>query len=144
MVSELMARFGRQSTAQALHDSSWSPDWVSPTTRTRVIRHGSSASLHSVLIQAPDAISAEYEVLYRGARVFSWCEYLWPQLREQNRDIQTGMHYMPQDCLDELLDFHVRHGTHWLNCYQRKLSFDRAIEVDKVGVMAQADCIELW
>jgi len=63
--------------------------------------------------------------------------------RKQTQDPHTRRHYLPQDCLNELMDFHVRNSTHWLNCYQRKLSFDRAIEVDKISVMAQADCLEL-
>ncbi len=143
MVSELMAVFERQSSLSGTQSMPWTPDWVSPTSRTRVIRHGSSESLHSVLMQTPDTISAEYEVLYRGARVFGWCDYLWPQLRQESRDLHAGKYYLPQDCLDELMNFHVRYSTHWLERYRRKLHRDRAIEIDKVGVVTQANCIEL-
>lgn len=143
MVSELIANFERQSTVQLSQDAPWSPDWVSPSSRTRVIRHGSSAALHSVLMQTPDTVSAEYEVLHRGLRVFTWCEYLWPQHQRERQELHSGKHYLPQDCLDELMDFHVRNHTHWLACFRRKLRTDRAIEIDKVGVVTQANCIEL-
>ena len=143
MVSELMANFERHSVEQATQNGFWSPDWVSPSCRTRVIRHGSSASLHSVLMQVPDTISAEYEVLHRGLRVCTWCEYLWPQHRGDRQELHSAKHYLPQDCLDELMNFHVQNNTHWLTCYRRKLRTDRAIEIDKVGVVTQANCIEL-
>ena len=143
MVLELMANFERQSVEQVMRTDSWSPDWLSPSFRTRVIRHGSRASLHSVLMQVPDTISAEYEVLHRGLRVFTWCEYLWPQHRDERQELHSAKLHLPQDCLDELMDFHVQNNTHWLACYQRKLRTQRAIEIDKIGVVTQANCIEL-
>ena len=140
MIAELVAQFEKSPTTDITH----SPDWVSPSTRTRVIRHGSSSSLFSVLNQVPSAISAEYELLFRGIQVFTWSEYLWPHLHQSaathNRSLTV---YLPESCLNELMDYHVQHNTHWLQRYRAKLQSDRAVEIDKISIMTQSDCIEL-
>lgn len=139
LIAELVACFEQQ---QVDYPTSHA-DWISPSSRTQVIRHGCSTFLNSVLNQAADTVSAEYEVLYRGSRVFTWQEYLWPQLRKDNQDYRNSKIYLPQGCLDELMAFHVANDTLWLKRYRCKLQSSRAIEIDKVGVVAQANCIEL-
>jgi hypothetical protein len=140
MVAELVSQFEQRRNIDNVH----TPDWVSPSTRTNIIRHGSSSSLYSLLNQVPSAVSSEYEVLYRGAQVFTWSEYLWPHLQQSDaRHNRSRTVYLPQSCLNELMDFHVRNNTPWLQRYQIKLRRDRAIEIDKISVMAQSYCIEL-
>lgn len=140
MIVELVAHFEEhQNPASVLY-----PDWVSPSTRTRIIRHGSSSLLSSVLKQVPSAIAAEYELLYRGSPVFTWSEYLWPHLHQNDvRQNQSRTVYLPQQCLIELMNFHEQNQTSWLQRYQSKLRRDRAVEIDKISVMTQPDCIEL-
>ncbi|ASJ70138.1 hypothetical protein [Granulosicoccus antarcticus] len=150
MVSELMVVFeGEQSDDWAEEGQSGS-DWVSPSTLTRVIRHGSSASLHSVLNQVPDAVSAEFEVIHDNSKVFSWCEYLWPHLRSrelvQERSEQIKI---PVKCFYEMMSFHQERSTSWLRRYRslmnEELSLrDCRIEVDKVGVVAQPDSFQIF
>lgn len=140
MIAELVAQFEKSPTTNITH----SPDWVSPSTRTRVIRHGSSSSLFSVLNQVPSATSAEYELLFRGVQVFTWSEYLWPHLHQSDaRRSRSLMVYLPQSCLTELMEYHVQNNTHWLQRYRTKLQSDRAIEIDKISVVTQTDRIEL-
>lgn len=140
MVAELVSQFEQKQNADNTH----SPDWVSTSTRTRVIRHGSSSSLSSLLNQVPNAISAEYEVLYRGDQVFTWSEYLWPHLCQSDaRHNRSRTVYLPQSCLNELMGFHEQHNTLWLQRYRQQLRRDRAIEIDKISVVTKPNCIEL-
>ena len=140
MVAELVSQFEQSQ----IPDNTHSPDWVSPSTRTRIVRHGSSSSLSSLLNQVPSAISAEYEVLYRSVQVFTWSEYLWPHLHQSDaRYNRSRTVYVPQSCLCELMDFHAQNQTPWLQRYKAQLRRDRAVEIDKISVMAQPNCIEL-
>jgi hypothetical protein len=150
MVSELMA-LHEHSEIECDHN------WVSPSTHTRVIRHGSSASLFSVLNQVPDAVAAEYEVIHCGIKVFSWCEYRWPHLQSSDAlQYPSGDVSIPEACLLELMQFHILHATAWLRRYRAFMlessvgdihagnaSVGRvtAIKIDKVGIVAEPDRI---
>ena len=94
-------------------------DWTSPSGDTQVRRHGSSASVQSLLIQVPDAIRAEYEVIYQGRKVFSWREYLWPHLQvDAHGDTAMPQLILPTACLAELMQFHQLHATQWLSRFE--------------------------
>ncbi len=146
------------SVIESSTEPQWATDWCSASGRTRVVRHGSSASLHSVLNQVPDAISAEYDVLFLDACVFSWCDYLWPHLNPSDAHrYPDGMVYMPDACLTELMNFHVQHNTAWLrrfhhqSCRESGLeqvkvrhprirsSTTASIQINKIGVMTQTN-----
>lgn len=150
MVSELMVVFERAQSDDWVEDGQLNSDWVSPSTLTRIVRHGSSASLHSVLNQVPDAVSAEFEVIHDNNRVFSWCEYLWPHLQSselvQDRCEQIKI---PVKCFYEMMSFHQERSTCWFRRYRSLMNEDLSwrdgrIEVDKVGVVAQPDGFEFF
>lgn len=149
MVSELMTVFERLQADEWVDHEQLTSDWISPSAQTRVVRHGSSASLHSVLNQTPDAISAEFEVIHNGLRAFSWCEYLWPHL--QNSDTcpdRSGLVELPATCLYELMAFHQEHGTSWLRRYRSSMAEDlpwsnRRMKIDKIGIVAQPDWLQI-
>lgn len=148
MVSELMRLFERE--ADDLRGDSHSSDWVSDSGLTRVVRHGSSASLHSMLRQQPDAVSFEYEILHCGVRVFQWCEYRWPHLqRRQLSQRQESRIVLPSTCLQELLQFHEQRRTPWLLRYRQwsmtadSVAVGATVQVDEVGVMAEPDRLHL-
>lgn len=151
MVTELVALFevrcreseGSGNDTWADQSPDWNPDWLSPSSRTRIIRYGSRASLHSVLNQTPDTITAEYDVLFRGALVFNWCDYQWPQLQKLGNSNRSGIVSIPTGCLDELMAFHLHHNTPWLHRYNSTLRRDSFIEIDKISIVAQTDYIEL-
>lgn len=153
MVAELVTWFESEHRAAAPANAA---DWQSPSARTRVVRNGSSASLHSLLNQVPDAVAAEYYVLYLGTRVFTWREYLWPHLNSSDANrFADGMVYLPEDCLNELMDFHVRNDTPWLRRFRNQPRHHRqspvyeaapdssgvagAIQINEVRVVAQAN-----
>lgn len=146
MVSELMGIFERE---ESVSRDAGSSDWVSPSGVTRVVRHGSSAVLHSVLNQVPDAISTEYEVIHHGVMVFSWCEYLWPHLQRGNLcQRRAGQIKLPSLCLAELMYFHEQYDTSWLRRYRFVNSDDSTrpdilTEVDEVGVVAEGDAFQV-
>ncbi|NND90682.1 MAG: hypothetical protein HKN42_07430 [Granulosicoccus sp.] len=164
MVAELIAMFElglvdvrTDSPAQTGYECGW----ISPDARTQVIRHGSSVAMHSVLQQVPGAVSAEFEVIHDGVKVFSWCEYRWPNLQPGDAlRYPSGEIELPVDCLSELLQFHVEHHTAWLARYravnrpstragQVKRPGDgshgrrRSVEVDEIGIVAQADRVHI-
>lgn len=148
MVSELMTVFERTQADECVDNDQLTSDWVSPSTLTRVVRHGSSASLHSVLNQIPDAIAAEFEVIHAGIRVFSWCDYLWPHLQHSdNGQDRSGQIQLPATCLYELMAFHQERGTSWLRRYRslmmKELPWNESrIEIDKVGIVTQSDSFQ--
>ena len=94
-------------------------DWESSSTKTRVVRYGARSCLASVLTQKPDAIAKEYQLSYRGVLIFAWHEYRWPHLLSEDRKV-PNQHYidLPQNCIDELMDYHIRMETSWLYRYQ--------------------------
>jgi len=148
MVSELMGHFEREQDQDRAcsREEHLTSDWISPSGLTRVVRHGSSAALHSVLNQVPDAISAEFEVIHCGTKVFTWCEYLWPHLQRNNGcQRRSGQISLPTSCLVELMEFHERHETSWLRRYQHanpEISLtwtERRVKINKVGVVAKPD-----
>ncbi len=149
MVSELMTVFERTQADEWVDHEHLTSDWVSPSALTRVVRHGSSASLHSVLNQIPDAISAEFEVIHYGIRVFSWREYLWPHLQGSNTcQDGSGQVELPATCLYELMAFHQEHGTSWLRRYRSTMAKDlpwgnRRMKVNEVGIVAQPDWLKV-
>ena len=148
MVSELMTAFERTQADEWIEHEQLTSDWISPSALTRVVRHGSSASLHSVLNQTPDAISAEFEVIHCGHRVFSWCEYLWPHLQDSDTcPDRGGQVELPATCLYELMAFHQKHGTSWLRRYRSSMISDlprgnRRMKVNEIGVVTQPDWLQ--
>ena len=148
MVAELMTVFERTQADEWVDREQLTSDWVSPSGLTRVVRHGSSASLHSVLIQTPDAISAEFEVIHCGLRVFSWCEYLWPHLHNGDKSHEGGGQVqLPATCLYELMAYHHEHGTSWIRRYRSSMMnelpwSDRRMKVNEVGIVAQPDWLQ--
>ena len=149
MVSELMTVFERLQADEWLDHEQLSSDWISPSALTRVVRHGSSAALFSVLNQTPDAISAEFEVIHCGLRVFSWCEYLWPHLQDcDTGQNQNGQVELPATCVYELMAFHEQYGTSWLRRYRSAMMkelpwSDGRMQIDKVSIVAQPDWLQV-
>ncbi|MGQ7846663.1 hypothetical protein ACUNV4_19430 [Granulosicoccus sp. 3-233] len=150
MVSELMSLFVREQDHACVSSGAASADWVSPSGLTRVIRHGSSAALHSVLNQVPDAIAAEFEVIHCDIPEFSWCEYLWPHLQRSNACQRQSMQIsLPATCLVELMNFHEQHQTSWLRRYmmanpESSLTVSRRrAQVNKIGIVAEPDRFQL-
>lgn len=146
MVSELMNLFVREQDHASHAGEPVSSDWVSPSGLTRIVRHGSSAALHSVLNQVPDAIAAEFEVIHCDIKEFSWCEYLWPHLQRSNASQRQAVQIsLPTSCLAELMNFHEERDTSWLRRYQRanpetSLTWSMGrVKVNKVGVVAKPD-----
>lgn len=145
MVAELMTVFERTQADEWVDHELLTSDWLSPSGLTRIVRHGSSASLHSVLNQTPDAISAEFEVIHRGSRVFSWCDFLWPHLQNSETcQSQCGEVELPAMCLQELMAFHQHYATSWFRRYQtakaQRLPWGKGrIKINEVGVVAQPD-----
>lgn len=146
MVSELVSLFEREESASRDIDAS---DWVSPSGLTRVVRHGSSAALNSVLNQVPDAISTEYEVIHCGVMVFSWCEYLWPHLQRGNVcQRSVGQISLPSTCITELMEFHEQHDSSWLRRYYLANPEESSwsgvrVKVDEIGVVAESDRFQI-
>ena len=118
-------------------------DWHSPSSLTRVVCYANRSSLYNVLHQVPDAVVAEYQLIHRGEVVYSWYEYRWPHLRcEQATDVDKRCIQIPRKCLDELMRFHVDADTGWLMRYRHRLRRDRAVEIDKVGVVTEFDYLQ--
>lgn len=150
MVSELMVVFESLQTDDWVEEEQLSCDWVSPSSLTRVVRHGSSASLHSVLNQVPDAVAAEFEVIHDNIRVFSWCEYLWPHLQSKQPVVERCEKIrIPVKCFYEMMSFHQQRKTSWLRRYRSLLNAeelawcDRRVEINKIGIVAQPDSLQL-
>jgi ABC-type Fe3+ transport system substrate-binding protein len=149
MVAELVAVFELQQAHETAGEGPDVTDWVSPTGLTRVIRYGSSAQLRSVLMQAAGAVSAEYEVLHCGNKAFSWRDYLWPSLQASDSLLYpTGQVAIAASCLQELMQFHEKHATSWQRRYlasvaQAVSASDNCIKIDKIGVVAQPDRVQL-
>ena len=147
MVSELMSLFVREQDHASAANDTESPDWISPSGLTRVVRHGSSAALHNVLNQVPDAVAAEYEVIHCDILEFSWCEYLWPHLQRSNASQRQAIQInLPTTCLVELMHFHEQQDTSWLRRYRLANpvtslagSGSRRTQVNKVGIVAKPD-----
>lgn len=156
MVCELMQLFEREADAEG-GTPILKADWVSDSGLTRIVRHGSSASLQLVLQQEQDAVAAEFEILHCGSRVFAWSEYLWPgrQRRHLSRQRQSVI-TLPQTCLQELLQFHESRDSSWLSRYRHKrseqaIAIDQATpslsadltQIDEVGIVAESDRLQL-
>ena len=114
MVAELVDHYERRGGAEETGF-----DWESPSTRTRVVRYGASSCLAGVLSQEPDAVAKEYQLSYRGVLIFTWHEFRWPHLLSEDRKVANQDYIdLPQNCIDELMDYHIRMETSWLYRYQ--------------------------
>lgn len=131
MVAELMTVFelaaagwatpenGDSDTPEDIDEDFPGHDWVSPSKLTRVIRHGSSASLYNLLNQIPNAIAEEFDVIHCGVKVVSWKEYRWPQLQScDSLRYPSGQVSIPILCLNELMQFHETNATSWLRRFR--------------------------
>lgn len=142
VLSSMIAELVRHHERNASHEEH-GPDWQSPSKRTRIMRFGTPASLYNVVHQVPDAIAAEYQLSHRGKQVFSWREYRWPHLQHDSSGAQQALStYIPRDCLDELMRYHVQAGTSWLTRYRHRLRCERAAKIDKVDIVAESDRIQ--
>lgn len=138
MISELVLHHERQE----LSDDE-NLDWESPSSRTRVVKYGSSGNLYNVVNQVPDSIATEYQLSYQGTPVFSWHEYRWPHLQNNQQVHARKAIYLPQDCVDELMRYHVDADTSWLSRYRARLRRDRAAQIDEVSVVAEPDRLQV-
>jgi len=139
MVSELVSDFEHRvlPSSSELH-------WISDSGATQVYRYGSSTHLQQILSQNPDAISAEYEVLFHGDRVFYWVEHLWPHLRSGEPVQHTNKPiWVPSACANDLMRYHIDSKTPWLDRYRRLPSKCRSIKIDEVGVVAETNRVQL-
>lgn len=126
-----------------INDTIVDHDWVSLSGLTRVIRHGSSASLSALLNQMPDAVAEEFQVIHCGKLVFSFCNYRWQQRQREELLARTSSSIsLPMLCLVELLHYHKVRMTSW----QRRYCQSNQGEIDVLSSMllqvAQADSAE--
>ena len=132
MVTELMSCF-QELCCEVSGEESLSlldSGWISPNLETRVVRYGSSASvLYSVLNQTTDAVSAEYEILHQGQKVFSWSDYVWPNMKNGHSRQAGEVVTLPQACLADLAEFHIEHETAWLRRYRKTQSDPARIDL---------------
>jgi len=117
-VSQLVEIF----EASADYDSQTKPDWVSMSGLTKVVRNGHSAFATRSLAQQPDAVFAEYVVLHRDVVVFTYKDYVWPDLAQSEPVTQACL--IPALCFQELLNFHRCHDTRWYGEYRELHSED--------------------
>ena len=132
MVAELVDHFERRSVA---NETGF--DWESPSARTRVVRFGASSCLASVLSQDPEAVAKEFQLSYCGVLIFNWNEYRWPHLLSEDRKV-PDLDYidLPQNCIDELMDYHITMQTSWLYRYQTAIG-----NLDQNGSSTLKSCI---
>ncbi|MFK7995111.1 MAG: hypothetical protein AB8B87_13285 [Granulosicoccus sp.] len=136
MISELVRHHERRLTGDEP-----SLDWQSPSAFTRIVKFGTSGCLFNVVNQVPDAVAVEYQLLYKDAPVFAWCEYRWPHLHDKHQAQAHKSIEIPQGCLDELMAYHIDADTSWLGRYRSRLNRKPLAQIDEVGIVAQGHCL---